>query len=79
MNCREAIDVMDHVLDDTLQPALKPGFRDHMTTCVPCRIYFEQLQITVKALRRLPREEAKNPRRGDLLDEFSQESGRDPE
>jgi len=77
MNCREAIDVMDRALDDTLQPDLKPAFRDHMTTCDPCRTYFEQLQITVEALRGLPRGEAKNPRRGELLDEFTRKPGRD--
>jgi len=79
MNCREAIDVMDHVLDDTLEPDLRPGFREHMTICVPCRTYFDQLQITVKALRRLPREESDNPRRDALLDEFTQKFKRDNE
>ena len=79
MNCKEAIDVMDHVLDDTLEPDLRPGFREHMTICVPCRTYFDQLQLTVKALHRLPREESPNPRRNTLIDEFIQEYKRDPE
>jgi anti-sigma factor RsiW len=76
MNCREAIDVMDHALDDTLQPAIRAGFEEHMAECDPCRTYLEQLQITRKALRLLPRDQATIPRRGELLDEFIQESKR---
>lgn len=76
MNCREAIDVMDHALDDTLQPALRTGFEEHMAECVPCRTYLEQLQITRETLRLLPPEEAAIPRRAELVNEFIQESKR---
>ena len=73
MNCREAIDVMDHALDNALQPALRAGFEEHMAECVPCRTYLEQLQITREALRLLPPEGGENPRRGELVDEFIKE------
>jgi anti-sigma factor RsiW len=79
MNCREAIDVMDHALDDTLQPAIRAGFEDHMAACVPCRTYLEQLQITREALRQLPPERAAIPRRYELIDGFIQEFERDRE
>jgi hypothetical protein len=73
MNCREAIDVMDHALDDTLQPALQAGFREHMAACAPCRTYLEQLQVTRKALLLLPPDKVVNHRRDELIKEFIRE------
>ena len=73
MNCHEAIDVMDHALDNSLQPALRAGFEEHMDACLPCRTYLDQLRITREALRLLPPGGGENPRRHELVDEFIQE------
>ncbi len=70
MNCHDTIDRMDLVLDGALPPAERPGFDEHLDECGPCRNYFRQLTVTIRALGRLPREAGSNPRRAELLERF---------
>ena len=70
MNCYETIDLMDLALDGVLPHASRPGFDEHLGECAPCRNYFDQLTVTVRSLRDLPRAKCSNPHRAELLDRF---------
>ena len=73
MTCQEAIDVMGEALDGRLQPAFRPRFQEHMAECGPCATYLEHLRVTRNALRHLPPEGGKNPRREQLIEAFRRE------
>jgi anti-sigma factor RsiW len=70
MNCYETIDLMGDALEGRLAPERRAGFDEHLETCAACRVYLEQLRVTVQALGRLPRPEATTRRRSDLIDAF---------
>ena len=73
MNCPEAIDVMDMALEESLEPGLRAPFEDHLVECAPCSTYFEQLRVTLAALRGLPRDGKTSPRRAELIERFKRE------
>jgi predicted anti-sigma-YlaC factor YlaD len=54
MNCYDAIDLMGVALEGRVPESSRPGFDDHLVECPPCRSYFAQLEVTVRALGRLP-------------------------
>ena len=70
MNCYETIDLMDLALEGALPRASRPGFDEHLGECGPCRNYYDQLTVTVRSLRGLPRTKAANPHRAALLERF---------
>lgn len=77
MTCYEAIDVMGEALEDTLEPALRLGFDEHMAECGPCAAYFEHLHVVRSALLEMPREGATSPHRAELIEEFRRQFRRD--
>ena len=70
MTCYETIDLMDLALDGTLPRDSRPGFDEHLGECERCHTYYDQLAVTVHALRGLPRAKAVNPQRAALLEHF---------
>ena len=70
MNCWEAIDLMGDAMEGVLAPEPSAGLFDHLEECPPCRNYFEQLQLTRRALRNLGHPEDPNRKRRELLDRF---------
>jgi predicted anti-sigma-YlaC factor YlaD len=56
MNCYDAIDLMDVALEGHVPPTARVGFEEHLEECRPCRHYFDQLTLTVRALEQLPAE-----------------------
>lgn len=71
MNCQETIDLMGNAMDGAVEVGLLTGFEEHLAECPACRNYYENLQLTREALRRLPRPSGTSPRRGDLLREYT--------
>ncbi len=70
MNCYETIDLMDLALDGVLPHGSRPGFDEHLGVCGPCRNYYDQLSVTVRSLRGMPRAKSANPQRAALLEHF---------
>jgi len=56
MNCFDAIDLMDRALEGHVPSSTRPDFEAHLEECDPCRNYYAQLAVTVRALGRLPHE-----------------------
>jgi len=77
MNCEEAIDIMEVVLEGRLEPALRADFQEHITECAPCGTYFEHLRLTRQALQLQRRAGSTSPRREELIDAFRDEFERE--
>jgi len=75
MECPEALDVMGDALEGTLVGVTRAGFEEHIGECASCGSYYEQLRITVTALRNLPPGEP-SPQWKDLLEAFRRETRR---
>ena len=56
MNCYDAIDLMDRALEGRVPTAVGPSFQEHLDECEPCRNYYAQLALTVRALGSIPPE-----------------------
>ncbi len=76
MNCYETIDLMGDALEGRLAQESRTGFDGHLEECDSCRTYFDQLQVTVRALAHLPRTGATSVRRSELIAAFHRERGR---
>jgi hypothetical protein len=74
MNCPEAIDLMADAIEGRLPPALRAGFEEHITECVPCGTYLEQLCLTRQVLHLARRRGSTSPRRKELIEVFKDES-----
>ena len=52
--CQEVVELASDHIDGQLEPAVQSAVVEHVTTCVGCRTYVEQLRTTVTVLSRLP-------------------------
>jgi len=77
MNCYEAIDLMGDAMEGVLAPEPSAGLFDHLEECPPCRNYFEQMQVTRRALRNLGSPDDRSRKRKELIDRFKDEFGKD--
>ena len=77
MNCYEAIDLMDDAIEGLLEPPQDVGLVEHLDECPPCRHYYEQLQLTCRALENLPPPGVSGERRAELIARFKQEFRKD--
>ena len=73
MNCYEAIDLMGDAIEGVLAPEPSAGLFDHLEECPPCRNYFEQLQLTRRALGSLGPTEDNVRKRRELIERFKDE------
>ena len=73
MDCYEAIDLMGDALENTLAVQARSGLEEHLEECPACRNYYEQLQLTCRALRNLPSDPATSSQRSDLIVRFRKE------
>jgi putative zinc finger protein len=76
MNCYETIDVMGDEVEGILEDALRAGFDEHIAECPSCSTYLDQLRLTRRALRLLPRGGPTSPHREDLVEQFLRSFGR---
>jgi len=79
MTCFDAIDLMGEALEGRVPPSSRPGFDEHLVECPPCRNYYDQLTVTVRALERLPRgtdAAPKPPQRDQILRRFRDQNPR---
>jgi predicted anti-sigma-YlaC factor YlaD len=70
MNCHETIDLMDVALEGGLAAGTRAGFDEHLAECGPCRNYYQQLGLTLRALERLRTPGGTSRRRAELIAEF---------
>jgi predicted anti-sigma-YlaC factor YlaD len=70
MTCHETIDLMDVALEGRLATATRAGFDEHLAECGPCRNYYDQLGLTLRALGNLRAPGETSRRRAELIAEF---------
>jgi hypothetical protein len=76
VNCVETLDLMGAALEGSVPGDLRPDFDLHIEHCRVCRVFLEQLTVTVQTLGQLPRPAAPNPRRAELIERFRRGPGR---
>jgi predicted anti-sigma-YlaC factor YlaD len=78
MDCYQTIDLMGDALENSLAPECRPEFDEHLEECAPCRVYMDQLRVTLAALERLPltARPMADERRNALISAWRRESGR---
>jgi anti-sigma factor RsiW len=54
VNCHRARELASEAVDGTLSADLAWGFRDHLGTCPPCRVFFAELKESLALLSELP-------------------------
>jgi anti-sigma factor RsiW len=70
MACRELVEVITEYLAGTLPETERLRFEAHLATCPYCRIYLEQMRVTVSALGRLTEESLTSEDRQRLVELF---------
>ena len=57
VSCREFVELVTDLLDETLPPATLDLVEEHLVLCDWCRDYLKQIEATVGAVSDLPDEE----------------------
>jgi anti-sigma factor RsiW len=53
MTCRELVEKITDYLEEALSEPNRLGFEAHLADCPYCRLYIEQMRLTIAALGRL--------------------------
>lgn len=56
LTCDDVVGGITEFLDDVLPPGGRERFEEHLSTCVNCSRYFEEIRQTVQRLGAQPRE-----------------------
>jgi anti-sigma factor RsiW len=48
--CAQIVEMVTQYLEDTLEPADRQSFEEHLADCPPCHRYVEQIQLTLSQL-----------------------------
>jgi anti-sigma factor RsiW len=67
MACKELVELVTEYLEETLPPADRQRFEDHLKDCPHCVIYLDQIRQTIRALGKLTEEDLSKDARQDLL------------
>lgn len=65
--CQDFVELTTAYLERALPTALRESFEAHVELCPGCRLYLEQVRLTVRALRQPPSEGLPNPIKEALL------------
>ena len=66
MSCKELVELVTDYLEGALSPADQRRFELHMGNCEGCRLYIDQIRLTIKAAGQLT-EDSVNPTVKDKL------------
>jgi anti-sigma factor RsiW len=66
VSCKELVELVTDYLEDTLPPAERERFEEHLEICPGCVTYLEQMRATVRTVGAL-REESISPEARDAL------------
>jgi anti-sigma factor RsiW len=53
MTCRELVEIVTEYLEEALSDRNRLRFEAHLADCPHCRLYLEQMRLTITALGRL--------------------------
>jgi anti-sigma factor RsiW len=71
MTCQDVVELVTDYLEGRLSWRDRRRFRKHMSACVYCGRYLEQMQVTLRTVGRLDGESLSPRARADLLAAFS--------
>ena len=70
MACIELVELVTAYFEDSLSPADRRRFDEHLAACGPCRTYVEQFRTTVELTGHLAVEDLAQQDRAAFLDAF---------
>jgi predicted anti-sigma-YlaC factor YlaD len=70
MTCKELVEVITDYLENTLAPEERATFERHLTICIGCRAYLQQMRETLQMLGRLSEDDIPADVQQDLLATF---------
>ena len=70
LTCQELVELVTEYLEETLPPAERARFEQHLASCQGCTNYLAQMRLTISALGRLTEETIPQEAQQELLDLF---------
>ena len=70
LNCQEVVELVTDYLEQALLPEKRAQFEDHIEECPGCNTYLEQVQQTIKMLRKLSEQQTFPETKQDLVEIF---------
>lgn len=70
LSCRELVELVTDYLEGALSEEERARFEEHIGTCGGCRIYLEQMRITIEQLGHLPVDALSADAERELLEAF---------
>lgn len=70
--CQEVVELITDYLEETLLPATRGQFEEHLARCDGCQNYLEQMRLTIGMLRNLAHEPVFPATKEELLQVFRQ-------
>jgi anti-sigma factor RsiW len=70
LSCKELVELVTEYFEDTLPPAERARFEEHLAGCCYCRLYLEQMRQTIHMAGGLTEESAPVAAKEGLLQAF---------
>ncbi|HEX2713014.1 MAG TPA: zf-HC2 domain-containing protein [Candidatus Acidoferrales bacterium] len=70
MSCKELVELITEYLEGTLPPEDKARFEQHLAFCDWCRIYLQQMRLTIQTLGKLSEESIPEDVKAELVEVF---------
>ncbi len=70
MSCKELVELVTDYLDEALPASERDRFEAHMSNCVGCTDYLEQIRLTLRVSRKIEEESLDTEVREGLLEAF---------
>ncbi len=70
LSCKELVEVVTDYLEGALSPQDRARFESHIAKCDWCKIYIEQIRLTVKSLGKLTEQSIPPQVQAELLQAF---------
>jgi len=70
LNCKELVELVTEYFEDTLPPADRARFEQHLARCEGCTNYLDQMRRTIDMLGKLTEESIAPQAREELLQIF---------
>jgi predicted anti-sigma-YlaC factor YlaD len=70
LNCQEVVELVTDYLEQALLPEMKAAFEEHVAECPGCDTYIEQVQQTIRMLRKLTEQPMFPETKEELLEIF---------
>jgi anti-sigma factor RsiW len=70
MTCQELVELVTAYLDNALSAQERRRFEEHVTNCRGCRVYIEQMRMTIRLTGAITEDEVPPDVRDELLEAF---------